>query len=253
MTRSGYMNAYSTSAPACSPSSWPRFHHDNANSGYFERDAVSPGKPEDAQVSQDGSELTFTAPGDDLLCGTIDHYEAVTSGSPITAQNFDSKDPLDGEPTPVDPGQSQTYDLPGDVKRFVAIRAVDEQGNVGRIVVVDRGVAGILPGHCANGIVGDDDPNTLTGTAGRDQIRGLGGDDLIRGKARRDCVEGDADNDELHGGSGPDELWGDEGNDEFFAVGGNHDAIHCGPGDDTVHAGRNDNVGSSCEHVTRGS
>ena len=47
MTRSGYLNAYATAAPACSPGSWPRFHHDNANSGDYSRDAVLPGKPLD--------------------------------------------------------------------------------------------------------------------------------------------------------------------------------------------------------------
>ncbi len=45
MTRSGYLNGYSTGAPACSPASWPRFHHDNANSGDYSRDATLPGKP----------------------------------------------------------------------------------------------------------------------------------------------------------------------------------------------------------------
>src|SRR5204863_160275 len=39
LTRSGYVNAYATKAHSCSPSAWPRFHHDNANSGDYERDA----------------------------------------------------------------------------------------------------------------------------------------------------------------------------------------------------------------------
>ena len=34
-----------TPASACSPSSWPNFHHDIANSGDYTRDAVPPGKP----------------------------------------------------------------------------------------------------------------------------------------------------------------------------------------------------------------
>ena len=41
------------------------FHHDNANSGDYSRDAVAPGKPIDATLS--GRLLNFTAPGDDLL------------------------------------------------------------------------------------------------------------------------------------------------------------------------------------------
>src|SRR5215203_6434539 len=39
-----------------------------------------------------------------------------------------------------EPGGSQTYTIPGRAMRFVAIRAVDEQGNVGRPLVVDVGV-----------------------------------------------------------------------------------------------------------------
>ena len=80
LTRAGTLFAFDTPAPACPLGSWPRFHHDNASSGDFSRDAVSPGKPMDAQVL--GNTLAFKAPGDDLLCGTVDHYELVTSDVP---------------------------------------------------------------------------------------------------------------------------------------------------------------------------
>jgi Ca2+-binding RTX toxin-like protein len=252
-TREGYLYVWNTDGNHSGNQEWWNYRHDERNTANYGLDTRPPGILRDAQVSGDGSQITFKAPGDDWYGGTADHYEAVTSGSPITPQNFDSKDQLDSEPTPGAAGDSQTYDVPVNAKRFVAIRAVDESGNLGPIKVLDRGTSGLPAGHCGNGIIGDDDPNTLTGTAGKDQIRGLGGDDLIRGKAGKDCVEGDADNDELHGGGDPDHLWGDEGDDEFFSVRGGHDFIHCGPGDDRVHAGRNDNVGSSCEHVTRGS
>ncbi len=45
ITRSGYIHAYRTDAQACTPSSSPRFHHDNANSGDYSRDAILPGAP----------------------------------------------------------------------------------------------------------------------------------------------------------------------------------------------------------------
>src|SRR5262249_3406896 len=45
LTRSGTLSVYTTPAPACSPSSWPNFHHDIANSGDYTRDAIAPGKP----------------------------------------------------------------------------------------------------------------------------------------------------------------------------------------------------------------
>ena len=46
---------------------------------------------------------------------------------------------LPGTPSPATPGSTQTYSLPGGAKRYVAIRAVDDQGNVGRPLVVDLG------------------------------------------------------------------------------------------------------------------
>jgi uncharacterized repeat protein (TIGR01451 family) len=134
MTRAGNVFAYSTAAPACSPGSWPRFHHDNADSGDYSRDAVSPGKPTGASLS--GNSVSFTAPGDDLLCGTANHYEIVQSNSPITASNFSSADPVSGAPTPTAAGTTQSFSLPASPDAYIAVRAVDDQGNVGRPAVV---------------------------------------------------------------------------------------------------------------------
>jgi hypothetical protein len=137
MTRAGNLFAYSTSAPACSEGDWPRFHHDNANSGDLRRDAVSPGVPTGAKVL--GSAMTFRAPGDDLLCGNVKSYELVTSDAPIHGSDFASAatvtpaaDKLAG------PGANQTLDMPFALRRYVAVRAVDDQGNVGRLAMVDR-------------------------------------------------------------------------------------------------------------------
>lgn len=69
ITRSGTLSVYTTPASACSPSSWPSFHHDIANSGDYTRDAVKPGVPLGASVS--GHVLSWTAPGggDDFVGG----------------------------------------------------------------------------------------------------------------------------------------------------------------------------------------
>ncbi len=53
ITRSGTLSVYSTPASACSPSSSPRFHHDNWNSGDYVVDAVDPGVP--MRVRRSGS------------------------------------------------------------------------------------------------------------------------------------------------------------------------------------------------------
>lgn len=141
LTRSGYILAYDTDAGPCTSGSWPRFHHDNANSGNYERDAVLPGKPTNESLTGvPGSEMIeIDAPGDDLLCGTAAEYELVTSNNPIDASNFDSATSLAGEPAPAAPGASQTFALPAGAQRYLALRAADDQDNVGRPVSFDRG------------------------------------------------------------------------------------------------------------------
>ena len=95
LTRTGTLLAYDTDAPSCTPGSWPRFHHDNANSGDYNRDAVLPGKPYDIALDADNN-ITFKAPGDDLMCGNVDHYEVVQSNGTITPANFASQEPAVG-------------------------------------------------------------------------------------------------------------------------------------------------------------
>jgi hypothetical protein len=115
LTRSGRVLAYGTEAPACSPGSRPRFHHDNANSGKYERDAGGSGQAMDVAVA--GRTLTFTAPGDDLLCGTVDHYEVVSSNS-LTGANFGEAEPVDASALePVEAGGEQSFGLPRSARR----------------------------------------------------------------------------------------------------------------------------------------
>jgi hypothetical protein len=131
LTRAGTILAYSTPAPACSSGSWPMYHHDLANSGDYRRDARLPGKPYDLAI--DGQTFSFRAPGDDLLCGTADHYEVVQSNEPIDGSNFSSGAPVAGAPAPAAAGTAQSVSLPAQRLRFIAIRAVDDQGNIGPV------------------------------------------------------------------------------------------------------------------------
>jgi hypothetical protein len=135
LTRSGSVLAYAADAAACSPGSWPRYHHDNANSGDARRDAVSPGRP--MAVALSGRALTLTAPGDDLLCGRAAEYEVVTSKAPITGANFGDATPVTVAVEPAPAGERQRIELPK-TQRYVAIRAVDEQGNAGPPATVKR-------------------------------------------------------------------------------------------------------------------
>ena len=98
------------------------------------RDAVSPGRRPARRCW--AASLTFKAPGDDLLCGTLAagekgaRYEAVQSTAPITAANFAAAEKIDAPATGASPGTAQALAIPAHPKRYLAIRAVDEQGNV---------------------------------------------------------------------------------------------------------------------------
>ncbi len=140
MTRAGTLFAYNTDAPACSAGSWPTFHHDLASSGDYRRDATLPGRPYD--LANNGAMVTFEAPGDDLLCGTATSYQVVQSDDPITGANFSSAEPIAGAPAPAAAGTTQSVTLPPGPRRFVAIRAVDDQGNVGPIAQIEAGPPG---------------------------------------------------------------------------------------------------------------
>jgi hypothetical protein len=73
------------------------------------------------------------------MCGTAHDYQVVTSDKPITPQNFSKATPVSGAPAPGAAGSTQTFTLPAGTKRYVAIRAEDEQHNVGLPAVVDTG------------------------------------------------------------------------------------------------------------------
>jgi hypothetical protein len=175
LTRSGYLLAYSTPAGPCTSSSWPRFHHDNANSGDYSRDAALPGKPTDESVTgPDGPrDITLDPPGDDLLCGTAAKYDVVTSDDPIDdADDFAGATQLSGADAPTAPGTPQTFQVPAGAHRYVAVRGEDEQGNVGRFVSFDLGPGAIdVDG---DGVSDADDNCPNTSNPGQEDSNGDG-------------------------------------------------------------------------------
>jgi hypothetical protein len=135
MTRAGTLFAYDTPGAACPLGSWPRFHHDNANSGVLERDAVAPGKA--IEVGHTALSLAIKAPGGDLMCGRAAGYQLVVSDTPIGTAQLDS---APATASSFDAGSTQT--LTTGRGRYVAVRFRDDQGNVGRPLEVDRGRSG---------------------------------------------------------------------------------------------------------------
>ncbi len=130
ITRSGVLSVYRTPAPACSPSSSPRFHHDIANSGDYTRDAVPPGVPSPVRLR--GRDLTFRAPGGDLECGAAARYELATSSRPLNPSTFARARHVSVSLRPARAGAIQRLVLPRGLLKFVALRAVDAAGNIGR-------------------------------------------------------------------------------------------------------------------------
>ena len=253
LTRSGYINAYSTTAPACSPGSWPRFHHDNANSGDYDRDAVLPGKP--AGLRLDGGRVEFDAPGDDLLCGSARAFQIRTSERPIDEASFGAAAPLGGAPEPRRAGARQSYLPPQGAKRFIAIRATDDQGNVGRVAAIEVGAGGgDGPGRggggpCSNRIGGSPGRDRLRGTRGGDLLSGRRGRDSLRGFRGADCLRGNGGRDRLNGGRGRDSLIGGLDQDLLISRDGARDIVNCGRGRrDRARVDRRDRV-RGCELV----
>ena len=66
-------------------------------------------------------------------------------------------------------------------------------------------------------IIGDDDANVLTGTAGDDPIKGNGGNDTINGGAGADTMTGGAGNDLFIVDNSGDKAFGGSGTDQVFA------------------------------------
>ena len=197
------------------------------------------GAPTDIGTVKQGTKISFGAPGDDLLCGTADHYEMATSSAPISESDFSTAKQLTGAPDPTAPGTVQKLAVPKGSEGYVAIRAVDDQGNVGRVASVKAKASGGGNG-CLNRIGGSDQADHLRGTSAGDDIRGKARNDRIDGRGGADCIRGGNGADRLTGGDGKDEVSGGKNGDHIVVNDGAKDAVECGKGRDKVVADRKD-------------
>jgi Ca2+-binding RTX toxin-like protein len=128
----------------------------------------------------------------------------------------------------------------------VAVRAVDEEGNVGWLGQIDTGPgvgagngrrrgARLKPGHCANARLGSRGADRLRGTEADDRLRGLAGRDRLAGRGGADCLEGGRGRDRLEGGPGDDTLDGNGGRD-LLAGGPGRDVLLGGADQDSIRA-----------------
>jgi len=138
------------------------------------------------------------------------------------------------------PGNGFDQITPGDVNGdgrvdFIAWRGVFDGGEQLRVdLAVDAGMnqAGIAT---AEGLLGDNDNDTISGAAGDDVVFGGNGTNYLRG---------DEGNDQIVGGSGFDDINGNMGNDTCIS----------GGGDDWVVGGRDNDslVGSAGQNLVYG-
>jgi hypothetical protein len=269
-TREGWSFLWDTGTDACESGTpetttnneWWTARHDERGTGNYGTDSRPPGTPEDLAAQRSGSTVTLTwsAPGDDWMCGTADRYRVIASPNPINS-------PSDGTPVgpddedPLATGEREELALTDTQlgnAAHVAVLHRDDAGNWGLLasVAVPAQAGGGEPtptptpeppanpptsaGPCANQIPATSGDDQLTGTDGGDRISGQGGADKIKGGAGDDC---------LRGGRGRDRISGGAGDDTIHVRGGRRDRVRCGPGDDTVKASASDRVGRSCETV----
>ncbi|MGS2872637.1 peroxidase family protein [Enterobacter huaxiensis] len=115
----------------------------------------------------------------------------------------------------------------------VVVTVTDDEGNPS-VVLTSASTQPI-----GDMVVGNNQANTLVGTAWNDVLLGEGGNDTLLGQAGDDTLNGGAGNDSLDGGRGLDTLLGEAGNDRLDG-GEDADNMAGGVGDDTYIV---DNVG----------
>jgi hypothetical protein len=92
-------------------------------------------------AGSDTLNLLWTAPGDDALSGTADHYEVRLSTSPITTTTWDSAWLIASAPAPLPAGARQSLVVRGlsrGTTYYFAIKAIDDVGNVSPLSNVVR-------------------------------------------------------------------------------------------------------------------
>jgi hypothetical protein len=130
------------------PQPWPTFRGNMARTGSSSytpagsADLIAPGAVTNLSGSvntQRTVALAWTATGDDAGTGHADHYEIAISTVPITELNFVPTPFAPGQlPQPGSPGSGESVafayiiDVPAE-SLYIAVRAVDEDGNAGAI------------------------------------------------------------------------------------------------------------------------
>lgn len=133
-TREGYGFMWDTNTPACGTNDeWWTSRHDEWNTGAYGTDTRPPGTPRNLTVTRNGDSatLSWTAPGDDWLCGTATQYRIIKSNSPIVH-------PSDGTvvgdfSVSQAAGGTETQSVNVTGASYVAVLEKDDNGNWGHL------------------------------------------------------------------------------------------------------------------------
>ena len=138
----------------------------------------------------------------DLNPGDIFGQDTLPSFDPVADQLIFDDAGFSAADVVIDGNDVETFFSLGG--KFVTLNAAPFTITSTNITFVDGSV--LIIGDNATGVVGDDDPNTLTGTGGDDHLIGAGGDDTISGGDGADVIDGGEGDDSLSGGAGTDTL-----------------------------------------------
>ena len=153
VTREGWSFLFNTGAPACQAGGtttnqeWWTFGHDEFGTHNYRTDSRPPSRPGPIEVRSTGGHgrlLTFDAAGDDLECGKPARYKVRGSDQPIlSGADFQRATGLGSvDATAPGSGRQQIRRDNAGRFRFVAVRAVDDAGNVGYVRSASTKVGG---------------------------------------------------------------------------------------------------------------
>jgi VCBS repeat-containing protein len=213
---------------------------------------------------REGNDILYGGGGGDTLHGHKGSDELYGEGGSDTLFGGDGSDTLDGG-TGADTMEggkgNDTYqvDNTGDTVTENSSEGTDSVTSSVTFTLGANVEHLTLTGSAGDGI-GNDRPNTITGTSsanllegrqGNDILYGGDGDDTLYGHNDDDVLYGEGGNDVLYGGNDDDEMYGGEGNDTYYVntEGDTVSEVSSGDGTDTVSSMVDFTLGDHLEHL----
>ena len=167
VTREGWSFLWDTGVDACADSNqeWWTFHHDEHSSNNYGHDGRPPGRPTGLSAAFNGSggvDVSWTAPGDDWLCGEGNIFRIIRANAPIQR-------PTDGTVV-----KDQAAAGAAGTQRQISLTAQEIQGG-SHLAILYRDEAADGPGSGNWGLLAQIQPQGGGGDSDGDGV--LNGDD----------------------------------------------------------------------------